>query len=420
MAEQLFTGNMISSSKPIAQVIGPKTPEFTPTTNIFENGMTHRVLVAFNRATAWSRPRLALTLLLLAAVGAVVWQTAVSSSVAIGIGLIQLLAMGADSAILIVLGQKQISFGPRKPQQMALAVPRLAATVGLGILAFWVNWTWLFALLVLVQLVATLALYWGAVVEPSELQLTELAITSDRLPSGTPPIRLLHISDIHLERWTRREDQLLAHIEQAQPDLIVITGDYVSTSNNSDPKTLRQVHDLLSQLWAPYGVYATLGTPPVDLRENVVPIFDDLPVTLLREHCVQLDLGKGRQLALLGMDCTHYLPDDIARLARLTAVAPPTMPQLLLNHSPELMPQAAQEGIDLYLCGHTHGGQVRLPIIGPLLTSSQLGRRYVMGHYQEGRTNLYISRGVGFEGLSAPRVRFLTRPEITLVTIHAG
>ncbi|RMD51504.1 MAG: metallophosphoesterase, partial [Candidatus Thermofonsia bacterium] len=66
----------------------------------------------------------------------------------------------------------------------------------------------------------------------------------------------------------------------------------------------------------------------------------------------------------------------------------------------------------------THGGQVRLPVIGPLLTSSQLGRRYVMGLYREGRTHLYVSRGVGLEGLSAPRVRFLAPPEITLFTIR--
>ncbi len=69
------------------------------------------------------------------------------------------------------------------------------------------------------------------------------------------------------------------------------------------------------------------------------------------------------------------------------------------------------------LCGHTHGGQVRLPLIGPILTSSQLGRRYVMGLYEEGGTRLYNSRGVGLEGLSAPRVRFLAPPEMTLVEI---
>jgi predicted MPP superfamily phosphohydrolase len=81
------------------------------------------------------------------------------------------------------------------------------------------------------------------------------------------------------------------------------------------------------------------------------------------------------------------------------------------------MPQAIEHGIDLYLCGHTHGGQVRLPVIGAVLTSSRLGRRYVMGHYHEGRTHLYVSRGVGFEGLGAPRVRLFCPPEITLITL---
>jgi hypothetical protein len=84
------------------------------------------------------------------------------------------------------------------------------------------------------------------------------------------------------------------------------------------------------------------------------------------------------------------------------------------------MPQAVELGIDLYLCGHTHGGQVRLPVIGPLLTSSHLGREYVMGHYQVGQTHLYVSRGVGLEGLSAPRVRLLAPPEITLLTLLPG
>ncbi len=63
---------------------------------------------------------------------------------------------------------------------------------------------------------------------------------------------------------------------------------------------------------------------------------------------------------------------------------------------------------------------MRLPLIGPLLTASKLGRRYVMGHYREGRTHLYVSRGVGFEGLSAPRVRLLCRPEVALLTLTAN
>jgi hypothetical protein len=156
----------------------------------------------------------------------------------------------------------------------------------------------------------------------------------------------------------------------------------------------------------------------VDLRETVVPIFHGLPVHLMRRNWTKLDLGNGRHLTIIGMDCTHYLPRDRAQLAQLTAQVPDDAPQLFLYHSPELMPEAAEIGIDLYVCGHTHGGQVRLPLVGPLLTSSQLGRKYVMGLYREGRTHLYVSRGVGLEGLSAPRVRFLAPPEITLFTIR--
>jgi predicted MPP superfamily phosphohydrolase len=150
----------------------------------------------------------------------------------------------------------------------------------------------------------------------------------------------------------------------------------------------------------------------------VLPIFENLPVSLMRHNWEQVNLGDGRCLTLLGLDCTHHLPTDAARLAQLVKDAPDNAPQVLLYHSPELMPQAITHHIDLYLCGHTHGGQVRLPFIGPILTSSQLGRKFVMGLYRHGRTHLYVSRGVGLEGLSAPRVRFMCPPEITLVTIR--
>ena len=268
------------------------------------------------------------------------------------------------------------------------------------------------------QVAGTVALFWGAVIEPSRLQMTRLAIESDRLAPGVRPIRLLHVSDLHIEYLSRREDDLLRFIAKEQPDLIVISGDYVNLSYNRDPQAYRRIHDYLAQLSAPYGVYASLGTPTVDLRESVVPMFTDLPATLLRGESRRVVLGsEGRVITLLGLDCTHHIAPDAAVLRRVAEQAGDDAPLLLLYHSPELMPQAAEAGIDLYLCGHTHGGQVRLPIIGPLLTSSQLGRAYVMGYYQLGRTQLYVSRGVGLEGLSAPRVRFLAPPEITLVTI---
>jgi len=155
----------------------------------------------------------------------------------------------------------------------------------------------------------------------------------------------------------------------------------------------------------------------VDLRQEVVPMLEALPLRLLRDEWTTVELGQGMKVVLMGVDCTHYRDEDAARLADVALAAPKGAPRVLLYHSPELMPQAIEHNIDLYLCGHTHGGQVRLPLLGPILTSSQLGRRYVMGHYHQGRTHLYVSRGVGLEGLSAPRVRLLAPPEMTLVTL---
>ena len=90
----------------------------------------------------------------------------------------------------------------------------------------------------------------------------------------------------------------------------------------------------------------------------------------------------------------------------------------MLYHSPDLIREATRAGIDLYLCGHTHGGQIRFPFIGALVTASKFWKRYEMGHYVEGNTNLYVSRGIGMEGRGAPRARFLCPPEIELFELR--
>jgi len=358
-----------------------------------------------------------ITLLLAALSTAAWWLFTTDFDLAMLVGAILLLFFLGDFLILIALPRLRISFGAWQPQFFQLIILRTLAAICIGFFILLASWTWGHLFLLAVQILGTAALFWGAVIEPSRLQKKRLEIRTDRLKSGTSPIRLLHISDLHIERLSRREDQILRAVAIEQPDMIVITGDYVNLSYNRDPETYRQIHGFLAQLSAPFGVYATLGTPTVDIREYVVPMFDDLTIHLMREECRTVTLGDGQRIALLGLDCTHHIAPDAAVLVRLSRQAPADTVQLLLYHSPELMPQAAEEEVDLYLCGHTHGGQVRLPLIGPLLTSSQLGRQYVMGLYRADRTHLYVSRGVGLEGLSAPRVRMLARPEITMVTI---
>ncbi len=409
---------MVEQGKPTNAADLPRLSDLAdPVEDVLTESLTHKVMLAFHAPAHWPVWAVALWGVGLAGLAALPWIWLVNGRSAAFIAVFLILFMMGDTAVLITLPQKHLSFGPWKAQLFTLAIPRTLAALGLSAVGWQFGWQWGLILFGIVQLAGTAAFIWGAVIEPFRLKLSEYHLFTDRLPADTPPIRLLHITDLHVERLTRREQAVLRLMDEAQADLIVITGDYVNLSFNRDPKTHAQVRLLLRQLSAPYGVYATLGSPPVDLREEIVPIFDDLPIHLLRQDWMQVNLGDGRRLVLVGMDCTHHLPTDQARLANLMTAAPNGDPQILLYHSPELMPEATEHGIDLYLCGHTHGGQVRLPIIGPLLTSSQLGRKYVMGLYRNGRTHLYVSRGIGLEGLSAPRVRFLAPPEMTLITL---
>ncbi|HOU42268.1 MAG TPA: metallophosphoesterase [Promineifilum sp.] len=394
--------------------------ESLPENDTLTKSLFHHTLMAFYAPARWPLALVVLALAALAAfVGAVWWWLSGETSPAVVAALLIALAMAVDVAILVAQRRARIAFGLWPGQIAALALPRTALALAVTPLGLWLGWPAAVALLAGIQLAGVVVLARATLVEPHRLTLSRLDVPTDRLPAGTPPVRILHISDIHLERPGVREEQLLALAKETAPDLILITGDYVNLSYNLDGETHAAVRCLLGQLSARYGVFAVLGTPAVDLEVAVPPLFDGLPVRLLRDEAVAVPVAGGT-VTLLGLDCHHDIARDAATLERVLASAPDNGPRILLYHSPDLMPDAVRRGIDLHLCGHTHGGQVRLPLIGPLLTASSLGRRYVMGHYREGRTHLYVSRGIGFEGLSAPRVRLLCPPEVALLTLGSA
>jgi hypothetical protein len=325
-----------------------------------------------------------------------------------------------DWLLLWWLPQSRRSFGPIGPQLYVKTAPR----VGVALVMALLGWVFgagylvhLLGVLVLLQLAGTAVYLWGTLREPFALATSHMPIESPGLPDHAPPLRLLHLSDLHVERLTRREAKLLELIEQAQPDLIVITGDYLNLSYVDEPIARAEVRKILEKITAPYGVYATLGSPPVDRRATTPSLFEGLPIRLLRDEVAVLNFADGRTLSLIGMDCDHDLDGDAQVFQNLFKLVPPDSTTVLLYHSPELMPVVQNYPVDLYLCGHTHGGQIRAPLYGAILTSSALGKRYEMGPYVEQNTTLYISRGIGLEGLSAPRMRLFCPPEIILFTL---
>jgi predicted MPP superfamily phosphohydrolase len=322
----------------------------------------------------------------------------------------------ADGTGLALLPRMGRSFGPVTPPLLALALIHTALALTAGHL-----WATLPGLLLTsaVNLAISGAFLYATWIEPFYIGVTQVELRSPKL-NGHTPLRLLHISDVHVERTTAREERLLRLVEELDPDVIVITGDYLNLTYVYDTKAQADAHDLLARLCdiARGPIYAITGSPPVD-RTDVVPlIFKDLPITWLLDEIREVEVN-GHALQIAGLRCTRERRADVPRLRRLLGNRPEHKFTLLLYHSPDLMPEAAELDVDLYLCGHTHGGQVRLPCFGALITSSDFRKRYEMGRYKEGGTTLYVSRGLGMEGLGAPRARFLAPPEIVLWTLSS-
>jgi predicted MPP superfamily phosphohydrolase len=320
----------------------------------------------------------------------------------------------ADTASLLLLPHLGRSYGPPTPPLLGLAIVRtlLTATFGLlwpTLLSLWLAAALQFAILA----IATYATW----IEPFRLGVTRAELRSPKL-HGHPPLRLLHISDLHVERITPRERELLDLVKGLAPDVIVLTGDYLNLSRVYDTQAHAEVRCLLARLCeiAPAPIYAITGSPPVDRAEVVPSIFDGLPITWLLDETDELRVN-GHTLRITGLRCTRERQLDGPRLRTLSKDEAGDTFTLLLYHTPDLMPEATELGIDLYLCGHTHGGQMRLPLFGAVITSSDFWKRYEMGRYKEGHTTLYVSRGLGMEGKGAPRARFLAPPEIILWTL---
>jgi predicted MPP superfamily phosphohydrolase len=387
-------------------------------------GLLHYFFVVGDKIARLPAPVLALSLTALSAGAARLWMAATHSlALGYGVGVGLAAFMISDWIMLAWLPRAGRSFGPVGLTLLALAIARWALFAATA----WIPATpelpySTAALAVIGNLALTGNVLDSLWAEPFRLDVTRIEIESPRL-AGHPPIRVLHLSDLHVERITARERRLLELVEELRPDLIVFTGDFLNLSFLDDARAQSDCRELLSRLRAPLGVYAINGSPSVDRPQVVCKVLDGLDIRHLDNRVEPLKLLPEDEptLVLVGVTCTNDAMRDGESLRQVMASVPnnPCTPfTLLLYHSPDLMPEAARAGVDLFLAGHTHGGQIRLPLIGAVVTSSIYWKRYEMGLYTQGHTWLYVSRGIGMEGLGAPRARFLCPPEIELFELR--
>ncbi|MHB8302164.1 MAG: metallophosphoesterase [Acidobacteriaceae bacterium] len=256
--------------------------------------------------------------------------------------------------------------------------------------------------------------------ERHRLEITHRTVELARLSPALDGLRIAQISDIHYEQFTEPYyvREVVGQINKLAPDLVLMTGDFVSEGPRSDRRDAQMSYpcaEILAGIQCPQR-WCVLGNHDVKVGQAVVThALESHGLPVLSNRHVPFE-RNGSRLWLAGVE------DIGIGNPNLHLAAPPGLqtaqePVLLLAHEPDFADRVVQHGgIDLMISGHTHGGQIRLPLYGALYLPP-LGRKYVQGMFHlENGLQLYVNRGIGCVGLP---FRFDCRPELTMITLRS-
>jgi uncharacterized protein len=229
-----------------------------------------------------------------------------------------------------------------------------------------------------------------------------------RLPPELDGLRIAQVTDLHMTGQLTRAffDVAVEQVNRWEADAVMITGDLVDRA-----ACIAWIPHTLGQLRGRYGVYAILGNHDQRLEDVGVlrQSLRDCGIEDLGGRCLTTHL-RGVPVLLAGNEDPWFPPAP-------QIAAPDTTPRpfsILLSHSPDQLPWARRHGFDLMLAGHTHGGQIRLPIVGPIICPSRYGVRYASGVFDVPPTLLHVSRGLS----GVQPLRFHCPPELTLLELR--
>ncbi|HWE35380.1 MAG TPA: metallophosphoesterase [Isosphaeraceae bacterium] len=242
--------------------------------------------------------------------------------------------------------------------------------------------------------------------ESFRLRVESWSVEVAGLPRGLDGLSILHLTDLHFAPCFDRRffEAVVDEAARGEVDLVVCTGDLVD-----DDGAIAWIEPILARLRGRLGQFAILGNhdvhhrPDLVRRELVRAGFDDVD-----GRWTSIDVG-GTTLAIGGTSAPWGPRLDLGD-------APEADFRLVLSHTPDLFPRLAAGGIDLVLSGHNHGGQVRLPVLGPILMPSRYGRRFDLGFFRTGRSLLYVGRGVA----GKHPIRYRCPPEVARLVLRAA
>ena len=259
--------------------------------------------------------------------------------------------------------------------------------------------------------------------EMNLIEITKVTLKLPRLDPAFKGLRFVQISDFHLGQWINKErlERVFKIASEQAPDYFILTGDYLEfrpygARNGwaTYEENLNLISSSFSQLSAYRPTIAILGNHDHKIyAEWIEQALSAAGVTVLRNSVTTIRRGRS-EIHIAGLDDVNQ---KMARLDQLMNALPETGCSILLAHEPDFADaSAATERFDLQISGHSHGGQIVIPLIGaPLLPES--GQKYPSGLYNVDKMLLYTNRGIGVTTIN---VRFNCRPEITVFTLEAA
>ncbi len=297
---------------------------------------------------------------------------------------------------------------------MLLILSRYRSTPGIGKVTFGSPGT---VIALLLMLLVPICLY-ASYVEPFNLQVETSNLDVPGMTSSPSPIKIAVLADLQFKEVTEHEHKAVDLALAANPDLILIPGDVFQGSEADYRKQEPAIKALLNKLEAPSGVFLVSGD--CDRLSTLMQAIKGTAIQFIDGRMATVDV-RGTRLAIAGVPINYRSPIAIDTLQRLPGTANQSDVTIVLAHRPGVaLLDELPEGIDLIIAGHTHGGQIQIPGFGPPVTLSAVPRSVAAGGLSRlNNQNVYVSRGIGCERGSAPRIRFFCPPEVSILTLSS-
>lgn len=269
--------------------------------------------------------------------------------------------------------------------------------------------------------VALIAFVWWVIWANTALEVTEYKIKSDKLPDAFSGFRIVQVSDLHNTEFGENNSELLKILREADPDILVLTGDMIDSSRTDVDVVVRFAKEAVKI--AP--TYFVSGNHEAGVPNEYHILAEQLieaGVKLLQNNSIALE-RNGETITIVGIDDPSFFGMEEEQTLPVVAEALTNLTgedrfEVVLAHRPQYFDVYAESDADLVLSGHAHGGQFRLPFVGGVYVPSQgLFPKYDEGVFSENGTTMVISRGLGNSRFP---IRFNNRPEIVVIELENG